>query len=35
LGQGREAVKDLLKDNIELAEEVEAKIVEAVKEKIK
>ena len=35
LGQGREAVKDLLKDNIELAEEVEAKIVEAVKGKIK
>jgi recombination protein RecA len=29
LGQGREAVKDLIKDNPELAEEIEAKIVAA------
>lgn len=28
LGQGRDAVKELLKDNVELAEELEAKIVE-------
>jgi recombination protein RecA len=26
LGQGREAVKEVLKDNVELAEEIEAKI---------
>jgi len=31
LGQGREAVKQLLKDNIELAEELENKITETVK----
>ncbi|HBX87905.1 MAG TPA: recombinase RecA [Marinilabiliaceae bacterium] len=35
LGQGREAVKDLLKDNIELADELEAKIVAALAEKTK
>jgi recombination protein RecA len=29
LGQGRESVKNLLKDNIELAQELEAKIMEA------
>jgi len=29
LGQGRDAVKNLLLDNIELAEEIEAKIIEA------
>ena len=29
LGQGREAVKQLLKDNIELAEELETKIIES------
>ncbi|HBH49736.1 MAG TPA: DNA recombination/repair protein RecA, partial [Bacteroidales bacterium] len=29
LGQGRDAVKQLLLDNPELAEEIEAKIVEA------
>lgn len=29
LGQGRDAVKTLIKDNPELAEELEAKIVEA------
>lgn len=33
LGQGREAVKDLILDNPELAEELEAKIVEAIKAK--
>ena len=33
LAQGREAVKALLKDNPELAEELEAKIMEAIKEK--
>ncbi len=32
LAQGRDAVKQLLKDNPELAEEIEAKIMEAVKE---
>ena len=32
LGQGRDAVKDLLKDNPELAEELETKIKEAVQE---
>ena len=31
LGQGRDAVKQLLLDNPELQEEVEAKIVEAIK----
>lgn len=31
LGQGREAVKELMKDNPELAEEIEAKIMEALK----
>ncbi len=31
LGQGRDAVKQLLKDNPELCEELEAKVVEAVK----
>jgi recombination protein RecA len=35
LGQGREAVKELLKDNPELAEELETKIMVAVKEKHK
>ncbi|PTN07974.1 recombinase RecA [Mangrovibacterium marinum] len=30
LGQGRESVRNLLKDNVELAQELEAKIVEAV-----
>ena len=30
LGQGRDAVKNLLKDNPELAEELEAKIKEAI-----
>lgn len=34
LGQGREAVKDLIMDNPELAEELEAKIVEAIKAKV-
>jgi len=29
LGQGRDAVKSLLKDNIELAQELETKIMEA------
>jgi len=33
LGQGREAVKKLLKDNIELADEIEAKIRTFMKEK--
>ncbi len=33
LGQGREAVKQLLKDNPELAEELETKIIEAIKAK--
>lgn len=32
LGQGRDAVKDLLKDNPELSEELEASIKEAIKE---
>ena len=32
LAQGREAVKTLLKDNPELCEELEAKIMEAIKE---
>jgi len=32
LGQGRDAVKALLKDNPELCEELEAKIMEAIKE---
>ncbi|WP_010134241.1 recombinase RecA [Ochrovirga pacifica] len=31
LGQGRDAVKSLIKDNPELAEELEAKIIEAIK----
>jgi len=31
LGQGREAVKQLLKDNPELAEELETKIIESFK----
>jgi recombination protein RecA len=31
LGQGRDAVKDLLEDNIELMEELETKIMETVK----
>jgi recombination protein RecA len=31
LGQGRDAVKQLLLDNPELHEEIEAKIVEAIK----
>jgi recombination protein RecA len=30
LGQGREAVRNLLKDNLELAQELEGKIIEAV-----
>jgi recombination protein RecA len=30
LGQGRESVKNLLKDNPELAEELETKILEAI-----
>src|SRR5690554_3073747 len=34
LGQGRDAVKDLILDNPELAEELEAKIVEAIKAKV-
>ena len=33
LGQGRESVKELLKDNPELAEEIEKKIMEALKAK--
>ena len=33
LGQGREAVKELLKDNPELCEELEAKIMQAINEK--
>ncbi|MFM7021447.1 MAG: recombinase RecA [Flavobacteriales bacterium] len=33
LGQGRDAVKQLLDDNVELAEEIEAKVVEALKPK--
>jgi len=33
LGQGRDAVKDTLKDNPELCEELEAKIMEVLKEK--
>ena len=33
LGQGRDAAKQLIKDNPELAEELEAKIMEAMKEK--
>jgi len=33
LGQGREAVKEMLKDNPELAEELEAKIMEQLKKK--
>lgn len=32
LGQGRDAVKALIKDNPELAEELELKIKEAIKE---
>ena len=31
LGQGRDAVKSILKDNPELCDEIEAKIVEASK----
>jgi recombination protein RecA len=34
LGQGRDAVKQMLDDNVELAEELEAKIVEALKTKV-
>ncbi|WP_394332394.1 hypothetical protein [Alkaliflexus imshenetskii] len=30
LGQGREAVKDLIRDNPELADELEKKIVDAI-----
>ena len=33
LGQGRDAVKELLKDNPELLEELSEKIKEAIKEK--
>jgi recombination protein RecA len=33
LGQGRDAVKDMLKDNPELCDELEAKIMEILKEK--
>lgn len=33
LGQGRDAVKDLIRDNEELSNEIEVKIVEALKEK--
>ena len=32
LGQGRDATKDLLKDNPELCEELEAKIMEKIKD---
>ena len=32
LGQGRDAVKDLLRDNPELSEELEDRIKEAIKE---
>jgi recombination protein RecA len=35
LGQGRDAVRDLLKDNPELAEELENKIKEELKNKVK
>ena len=35
LGQGRDAVKELLKDNIELVEELSEKITEAIKNKEK
>jgi recombination protein RecA len=31
LGQGREAVKQLLSDNPELAEQIESRIIDAVK----
>ena len=31
LGQGRDSVKNILKDNPELCDEIEAKIVEAIK----
>jgi recombination protein RecA len=34
LGQGRDAVKQMLDDNVELAEELETKIVEALKTKV-
>jgi len=33
LGQGRDAVKDLIRDNEELSNEIEAKIIEALKQK--
>jgi recombination protein RecA len=33
LGQGRDAVKEMLKDNPELCEELEAKIMQAINEK--
>ena len=33
LGQGRDATKTLLKDNPELCEELEAKIMQAIKDK--
>ena len=32
LGQGRDSVKDMLKDNPDLADELEAKIKEQIKE---
>ena len=35
LGQGRDAVKELLKDNVELVEELSEKITEAIKNKEK
>ena len=35
LGQGRDAVKALIKDNPELAEELEGKIKEAIKAQVK
>jgi recombination protein RecA len=34
LGQGRDAVKQMLDDNVELADELETKIVEALKTKV-
>jgi recombination protein RecA len=33
LAQGRDAVKDMLKDNPELCEELEAKIIQAISDK--
>ena len=35
LGQGRDAVKKIMEDNPELAEEIKAKITEQLKEKVK